>query len=575
MYVKIDLQLKNPDAEMQRISASEWDAVILSSWFNADDMSTPSPGGVALTESTVKLLRVSVQALALGGLFFIYGTPNRLPYYAALMDELGGDDWRLEFKYWIGARINDRDRGQTLYPTHMGILLFHKVARKGVTQFDLDRSVRVPHSDCPACGKNVRDWGGKKHLLNPLGTVLSDVWTDLRMRPISGNRMPGDILQRVKAMIGSSGKSILHVVEGESAKSDIAQKRDIAVTASDSHISTLQLNRVEAMDCVSFLESLLPEYENNAFDLVFADPPYNLDKMYTNYRDVHAAETYLAWCDRWLELCARLLKPGGSLYVVNLPKWGLHHARTLDRVLDFRHWIVWQALAEPRGKLLPAHYSLLYYTKPGAAPVFNYRGDGSGNCVGPLDSPEYCLRAACLKARKGKGDDKKVALTDIWSDIYRIRHKRDRDYHPCQLPEKLMERVIMLSSRPGQVVFDPLCGVGTTAIAAKRLGRHFITTDIDEAYVAITRDKLNRMEFNLQQTGECVVPRTPVRRAPRPVTKRHVESMVQQLALELGRMPELDDVRDVHPEMYEAISDLYPNPRKVLAAAKVVLARES
>jgi site-specific DNA-methyltransferase (adenine-specific) len=259
------------------------------------------------------------------------------------------------------------------------------------------------------------------------------------------------------------------------------------------------------------------------------------------------------------------------MYIVNLPKLGMYHARTLDRMLDFRHWIVWRALGEPRGKILPAHYSLLYYTKPGGVPVFNYRGDGGRNCVGPLDSPEYCRRTTCVRRRKFAGDDRKVPLTDIWSDIYRIRHRRDRDFHPCQLPEKLMERIIMLSSNQGQLVFDPLCGVGTSAVVAKRLGRHFLTTDIDPEYVRISRDKLSRMEFNLQETGECVAPIIPVKRRQTPVTRRHAESMVQQLALELGRMPGLDDVKDADPGMYDNIDKLYTDPRKVLSAARIVL----
>jgi len=576
MYAKVDLQLKNVDAELSRIRETEWDAIILSSWFDSGDLLSPTPGPVVLAESTIKSLRTVAQSLTAGGLLFIYGAPHRLPYYSAVLDELGNEEWKLEFKYWIGTHLNNQERRSTLYPAHVGILLFHKVG-EAASQFELGKSVRVPYSYCPACGKNVRDWGGKKHLMHPEGAALSDVWLDLPMRPIAGNRMPGDVLERVKNMAGGSSQNVLHLIEGDSARVLAPRNRDAKLEIVSPVLETTNsqpaLDQVIAADCISYMEGLLPDFENKAFDLVFADPPYNLDKLYTNYNDAHSPESYLAWCDKWLELCARLLKPGGSLYVVNLPKWSVHHARTLDRHLDFRHWVVWQALAEPRGKLLPAHYSLLYYTKPGAPPVFNYRGDGSRNCVGPLDSLEYCLRADCVRKRKGKGDDKKVPLTDIWSDIYRIRHKRDRDHHPCQLPEKLMERIIMLSSKPGQVVFDPLCGAGTTAVAAKRMGRHFLTIDVDPTYVEITKDKLDRMEFNLRETGKYAVPRIAVKRESRPVTKRHIESIVQQMALELGRMPKLDDIKDAYPEMFEEIGKLYPNPRKVLAAAKVVLAK--
>ncbi len=101
---------------------------------------------------------------------------------------------------------------------------------------------------------------------------------------------------------------------------------------------------------------------------------------------------------------------------------------------------------------------MLYYTKvtpEAVAPVFNYSTLGTppheANRFYRLTSPEYCLRAKCLKQRKRSGDDNKVELTDIWSDIHRIKHKRDRDAHPCQLPEKLMERIILAMTTPNVV----------------------------------------------------------------------------------------------------------------------------
>jgi len=568
-YKKIDLHFKSQIAYLPEIADFEWDSIILSSWFDSNDLISPASGECRLADSTVDLLRTCSQSLAVGGLLFIYGAPHRLPAYAAILDGLG-DEWRMDFKYWIGIQLNNKSKPRDMQSAHVGLLLFHKVARKGITPFDIGSTVRVPHVDCPACGKNIRDWGGKKHLMNPEGVALSDVWLDLPARPIAGNRMPGDVLDRVRALAGGEGKRVLHLLEGEASVGSARTSVNVAETDEASSSDLLKLDSVLATDCVKYMESLLPEYENKAFDLIFADPPYNLDKMYADYKDAHAGEDYLAWCDKWLELCARLLKPGGTLFALNLPKWALHHARTLDKFLDFRHWIVWQALAEPRGKIMPAHYALLYYTKPGLPPVFNYRTD-SRNCVGPLDSPEYCLRATCIKKRKGKGDDKKVPLTDIWSDIYRIRHKKDRDYHPCQLPEKLMERIIMLASDPGQTVFDPLCGVGTTAIASKRLGRHFVTTDIDPAYVEITKQKLSMMEENLQETGQHVVPRTPTKRANRLITKKHIETVIQELARNLNRLPEMEDVQQAYPEIYEEIQVLYPNPRKALAAARHVI----
>src|SRR6185295_17223940 len=92
------------------------------------------------------------------------------------------------------------------------------------------------------------------------------------------------------------------------------------------------------------------------------------------------------------------------------------------------------------------------------------------------DAPDHCRRAKC---RKQRGAGEPTELTDVWFDVPRIKHKRDRDAHPCQLPEKLMERILQLATNPGDLVFDPFCGAGTTALVAKKLGRQFVVTDVD------------------------------------------------------------------------------------------------
>ncbi len=89
-----------------------------------------------------------------------------------------------------------------------------------------------------------------------------------------------------------------------------------------------------------------------------------------------------------------------------------------------------------------------------------------------------------------KGGNKKEQLTDIWKDVHRIKHKKDRDHHPCQLPTKLMERIIKLFSNEGDLAFDPFAGAGTTAIAAKVLNRKFIVTEIDQHYIDVSRKNI-------------------------------------------------------------------------------------
>jgi len=246
----------------------------------------------------------------------------------------------------------------------------------------------------------------------------------------------------------------------------------------------LELDKVYIADCVEFMKGMPAE----SVDLAFADPPYNLQKKYSTYRDNKTSHDYIAWCNLWLEQMARILKKTGSLYVLNIPKWAVHHAVFLDRLLYRQNWIVWEALSTPLGKLMPAHYALLFYTKQEHGHVFNNQAT-----VNYYDS---CYRASCIKNR-----GKIVAhhVSDIWFDLHRIRHGSKRDKHPCQLPLKLLERIVLTSTNTNSIVFDPFMGVGTTAVVAKILNRHFMGCEIDKKYEEIILDKLK--DYNSYREG--------------------------------------------------------------------------
>jgi site-specific DNA-methyltransferase (adenine-specific) len=95
-------------------------------------------------------------------------------------------------------------------------------------------------------------------------------------------------------------------------------------------------------------------------------------------------------------------------------------------------------------------------------------------------------------------------LSDVWTDIHRVKHNKYRDEHPCQLPIHLLERIILMPSDEGDVVLDPFSGTGTTAIAAKRLGRNYISIELDSEYVRISQNKL-RMENPDSKFGDVWV----------------------------------------------------------------------
>ena len=250
----------------------------------------------------------------------------------------------------------------------------------------------------------------------------------------------------------------------------------------------LPLNQIICGDAIEEMKKI----PDNSIDMTFADPPFNLNKKYGNYKDRKSTEDYIKWCERWLDEMVRITKPTGSILVHNIPKWLIYFANHLNKIAFFKHWIAWDSMSTPLGKtLLPAHYGILFYTKTPKGFTFN-----------ELRSPHRKCRN-CGKMIKDYGGKKDqinpygTLLSDVWSDMHRIRHKNRRDEHPCQLPEPLLERLIMMATNEESIVLDPFIGAGTTALAAKRLGRHFIGIDIDPKYKSIIETKLKQVKYRL------------------------------------------------------------------------------
>jgi len=230
-------------------------------------------------------------------------------------------------------------------------------------------------------------------------------------------------------------------------------------------------NKIICGDCIEEMRNL----PSNIIDLAFADPPYNLKKDYGLYGDSNSPSDYLEWTEKWLFEIIRLLKPEGSFYLLNLPKWTIHHAVFLDQFLYRQNTIAWDALSTPRGKIMPAHYSLLYYTKS----KLNY----TYNQLMSKHNWSHCAREKCIEERKTSSLSEEP-FSDIWTNIYRVKHRGKRhEQHPTQLPLVFMERIILTSSNEGNLIFDPFLGVGTTAIAAKLLQRDYIGIEINPEYV--------------------------------------------------------------------------------------------
>lgn len=233
-----------------------------------------------------------------------------------------------------------------------------------------------------------------------------------------------------------------------------------------------KLGRLFQTDCIEMMRSL----EAETVDLAFADPPFNLGKKYSSkINDSMTEKEYLAWCETWLDEMVRVLKPRGSLFLWNLPKWNLPLGAHLSQSMTFRHWIAVDIkYSLPiQNRLYPSHYSLLYFIKGDKPAIFH-----------PDRLPITCCRHCGGELRdyggyKDKMNPKGVNLSDVWSDIPPVRHAKYKKRKANGLSLKLMDRIVTMASNPGSLVIDPFGGSGTTYVAAELAGRRWIGSELD------------------------------------------------------------------------------------------------
>lgn len=229
---------------------------------------------------------------------------------------------------------------------------------------------------------------------------------------------------------------------------------------------------------------ILPQLEKESFDLIFADPPFNLDKDYGEKNgDDLAEDEYLQWSTEWIDQAIDLLKPGGAFFLYNLPTWNTHFAHYISRRLNLRHWItvdIKSGLPIPN-RLYPSHYSLLYFVKGDSPKTFD--PDRL-----PIDTCPHCGgEQNDYGGYKSKMNPKGVNLTDVWDDISPVRHDKHLNRDTNQLDLKLLHRVIGMASENGDRVLDPFGGAGTTYVAAEIMGREWVGIELHDCSPIVER----------------------------------------------------------------------------------------
>lgn len=227
--------------------------------------------------------------------------------------------------------------------------------------------------------------------------------------------------------------------------------------------------------CGDALEEL-KKLETESVDLIIADPPYNLSKDYISTKDNLEFDQYIKFSKQWLKEASRLLKPNGTIYVFMGVKFISYLYSIMEQDLDlkFNSWITWhytQGIGKIKG-FSPRHDDILMFTK---SDKYQFNLDS-------IRIPQKYYRARNNMRGANPGN--------VWKYSHIHYSNSNRQQHPTQKPEGLLERMILASSKENDVVLDPFLGSGTTARVCQQLKRKCIGCEIEPKYIDIASERL-------------------------------------------------------------------------------------
>lgn len=245
------------------------------------------------------------------------------------------------------------------------------------------------------------------------------------------------------------------------------------------------VNSILNLDCIEGMRSI----SENSIDLIIADPPYNLNKDFGEWKESAKKSEWLEWSKTWLNECNRVLRPGGNIFV-----YGIHHhlcwlqCHMYELGLEYRRQIIWYYENGFSGytRSLAAHYEpLLWFSKGGGYTYHQIRE--------PYKSTERLKHKITKNGKVWEPHPDGRLAGDVWRFpvLAGKRFADEKVDHPTQKPLSICERIVEHFSNPNDIILIPFCGSGSECVAAKRAGRNYISFELNPDYISIAQRRLD------------------------------------------------------------------------------------
>ena len=296
-----------------------------------------------------------------------------------------------------------------------------------------------------------------------------------------------------------------------SEKDKAPRNKSIVLTQEDHQRYGSCLRRIDSMvSLAEILDSticqdifeLFPFLPSAAFDLIFADPPYTLTKTFNGATCKKTElDQYEAWLGSWIPEMKRLLKPHGTIYVCGDWRSSAAIHRILLKHFKVRNRISWE---REKGRGAKTNWKNntedIWFATVGDNYTFN---------VDDVKLKRRVIAPYTDKSGKpkdweqtDKGRYRTTHPSNIWTDLtVPFWSMPENTEHPTQKPEKLLAKIVLASSNPGEVVFDPFLGSGTTSVVAKKLDRHYVGVELDPDYGCLVEKRLHMADADRSIQG--------------------------------------------------------------------------